>query len=108
MVTRLFSAFEPSYSITRVVFITSLIIIFIFPKTCIFRLSHSHLYFINTIQNKIKRELEAIINPDNKNFTNVLIGLIVMLLCINLVGIIPYTFTRTTHISFTFSLAIRV
>lgn len=108
MVARLFSAFEPSYGLTRVVFATGALLVTVCRANCLFIIRHSFTKIIKTVQQSIKIEIESIINPENKNFTNLLIRLITIILCINLVGIMPYTFTRTTHISFTFPLAIRV
>ena len=72
-----------------------------------------------TIPNKLQACIEAILigmnniikdnlAPEGKKYFNLIFSLFAFILTLNIIGLLPFSFTATSHISITFSLAIVV
>lgn len=108
MINRLFRSFDPigrilslNYIVLACVFLTPIFITFFFKQTRSLKL------ITENILTKIEEELRSSINNQNKKGKIILLlGLFIFVLLLNIIGLIPYVFTITAHISFTFSLAL--
>jgi len=106
MITNLFSIFDPSTnSLLTISWIS--IVLFIITITPTLWLNRSK---INTILKKIKwiliNEFETILGSKNKYFIIILISVFTFILFNNFIGLFPYIFNSTRHMSITLSVAL--
>lgn len=108
MIINLFSIFDPSTNIFNLSlnWISSFLGLLIFPIIFWFlpsRLSH----FWNKIFFTLHKEFKTLIGPNSFNGTTLIfISLFTFILFNNFLGLFPYIFTRTRHITITLSLAL--
>lgn len=107
MITNLFSIFDPS---TKLIFNISLnwisifLILIIIPK--IYWLIPNNINLIYTkLLNILFNEFKIIIKKKNNNFNLIFISLFIFILTNNFIGLFPYIFTGTSHLSINLTLA---
>ena len=107
MIANLFSIFEPSSRI----FTLSLN----WTSTLLGRLFIPYLYWVSPsrwsllwrkIINTLHREFKALLTPSHTGTTTLLIGLFSLIIFNNFLGLLPYVFTRSSHIVITLSLSL--
>lgn len=108
MIINLFSIFDPSTNIFNLSlnWMSSFLGLLLFP--IIFWFLPSRLsYFWNKIFFTLHKEFKTLIGPNSFNGTTLIfISLFTFILFNNFLGLFPYIFTRTRHITITLSLAL--
>ena len=108
MITNLFSVFDPSTSIFNLSlnWIRTFIGIIIIPFS--FWLMPSRINYIwNNILITLFKEFKTLLGPNSENGCSfIFISLFSLILFNNFLGLFPYIFTRTSHLTLTLSLAL--
>lgn len=110
MIRNLFSVFDPS---TRLInnlsinWIRTLLGLILIPSTY-WLLPSRHYILWNNIILKLHKEFKNLINKKkiNKGISFIFISLFSIIIFNNFLGLFPYIFTRTSHLSFTLTLAL--
>lgn len=108
MIMNLFSIFDPSTSIFNISlnWISSILGILFFPLIFWFLPSRISIFW-NKIFFTLHKEFKTLIGPYRFNGTTfIFISLFSFILFNNFLGLFPYIFTRTSHITITLSLAL--
>lgn len=104
MIRNLFSTFDPRTYYLSINWVRTLLFIFLIPQ--IFWLIPSRLTFLwTTITFKLHREFKTLIGKSNGR-TLIFVSLFSFILVNNFIGLFPYIFTRSRHLTFTLSLAL--
>lgn len=109
MIINLFSIFDPSTNIFNISlnWLSSIIGILFFPTLYWFLPSRFFLIFIKKIFLSLHKEFKTLIGPSRfKGSTLIFISLFYFILLNNFLGLFPYIFTRTRHITITLRLAL--
>lgn len=108
MITNLFSVFDPSTSIFNLSlnWLRTFIGLIIIP--CSFWLIPSRFHLIwNSILLTLHKEFKTLLGPSgHAGSTFIFISLFSLILFNNFLGLFPYIFTRTRHLTFTLTLAL--
>lgn len=106
MITNLFSTFDPATSINiSFNWIRTIIGIRLIPITFWITPSRYNIILKN-IHIKLHQEFQVLIGPHNTGFTLIFISLFTFILLNNLLGLLPYIFTRSSHLTYTLTLAL--
>lgn len=105
MITNLFSTFDPRTNFWSLNWTRTTIILFILPSTIWFIPSRIN-WLWNTIIKTLHKEFKTLIGPKRLGRRLIFISVFSLILLNNIIGLFPYVFTRTRHLSFTLSLAI--
>nr|DAC84433.1 TPA_asm: ATP synthase F0 subunit 6 [Rhodnius pictipes] len=106
MMTNLFSTFDPATSINMSFnWISTIIGIALIPITFWIIPSRYNLILKN-IHFKLHQEFQVLIGPHNVGFTLIFISLFTFILFNNLLGLLPYMFTSSSHLTYTLTLAL--
>nr|QRV62385.1 ATP synthase F0 subunit 6 [Deronectes doriae] len=108
MMTNLFSTFDPSTNIMNlsINWISTLLGILIIPMTFWFIPSRLMIFWINMIMILHKEFKTLLGNFNHKGSTFIFISLFSLILFNNFMGLFPYIYTSSSHMSMTFSLAL--
>lgn len=107
MITNLFSVFDPSTSLNIPLnWLSSIIGLCCMPW--IFWIStNRHYTLISLVSNKLHLEFKILLGSSiSKGHTALFLGLFVFVVWNNLLGLLPYVFTATSHFSVTLTLAL--
>jgi len=105
MITNLFSVFDPASSLFIPFNWAIIFIVFILPLYWVAP-RKSFILIKNTILN-LHYEFKNLLRPTSlKGSTIILIGLFTFILCNNFLGLFPYIFTSTRHLSITLTLSL--
>lgn len=108
MITNLFSIFDPS---TKILFDLSLnwmsiiLLLLIFPNIYWLIPNNFNIIFFKLIY-LLNNEFKVIIKKRNNNFNLIFISLFLFIIINNFIGLFPFIFTRTRHLSVNFSLTL--
>lgn len=108
MITNLFSIFDPS---TKILFDFSLnwmsiiVLLIIFPNIYWLIPNNFNILFFKLIY-LLNNEFKVIIKKKNNNFNLIFISLFLFIIINNFIGLFPFIFTRTRHLSVNFSLTL--
>nr|YP_009349900.1 ATP synthase F0 subunit 6 [Pseudorhynchus acuminatus]AQM40074.1 ATP synthase F0 subunit 6 [Pseudorhynchus acuminatus] len=107
MMTNLFSVFDPSTTIMNLPlnWMSTILGILILPVTFWFLPSRFN-YIWYTIVNTLHKEFKTLIGPSNQGSTFLFISLFTLMLFNNFLGLFPYIFTSTSHLTMTLTLAL--
>lgn len=108
MITNLFSVFDPSSSIFNLSlnWIRTFLGILIIPSIYWLIPSRYHIFW-NTILSTLHKEFKTLLGPIGHNgSTFIFISLFTIILFNNFLGLFPYIFTRTSHLTLTLTLAL--
>lgn len=107
MISNLFSIFDPSTSFGLPLNWLSIFLgIFILPYLFWFNLNRYQI-FLSTIIKQLHLEFKTLVGSSSTyGHTMVFISLLVLIAINNLIGLFPYVFTATSHLSLTLSLAL--
>nr|UNA68646.1 ATP synthase F0 subunit 6 [Leptocorisa acuta] len=106
MMTNLFSTFDPSTSMNLSMNWMSTITCFMLIPLTYWTLPNRMNSMINMITNKLNEEFKMLMGPKSKGMTLMMISLFMFILINNLMGLLPYIFTSSSHLVFTLSLAL--
>lgn len=108
MITNLFSVFDPTTNIFNLSlnWIRTFIGVSLIPYN--YWLIPSRIYIVwNTILTTLHKEFKTLLGANRKNGCSfIFISLFSIILFNNFLGLFPYIFTRTSHLTFTLSLAL--
>ena len=108
MITNLFSVFDPSSSIfnLNINWISVFIGLLLIPATYWFMPSRHHILWNNIILT-LHKEFKTLLGPSGHNgSTLIFISLFSLILFNNFIGLFPYIFTSTSHLTLTLALAL--
>nr|YP_009973814.1 ATP synthase F0 subunit 6 [Melanostoma orientale]QNH93622.1 ATP synthase F0 subunit 6 [Melanostoma orientale] len=108
MMTNLFSVFDPSSSILNLSlnWLSTFIGLLMIPSMYWFMPSRFHIIWV-MILNTLHKEFKILLgNPNQKGTTIIFISLFSMILFNNFMGLFPYIFTSTSHLTLTLTLAL--
>nr|AXS66332.1 ATP synthase F0 subunit 6 [Cucujoidea sp. 6 KM-2017] len=106
MMMNLFSSFDPSTMFNLSLNWTSSLIIFLFIPLKFWLIPSRFNMLINLMFNKLHQEFSILIGENKKGSTLIFISLFYFILINNFLGLFPYIFTSSSHMSFTLSLAL--
>nr|WRK68080.1 ATP synthase F0 subunit 6 [Thaumaglossa rufocapillata] len=101
--TNLFSSFDPSTYMLSMNWTSTLIIMILFPSMMWFIPSRMTMMW-NIMNKKLHQEFKMLTNT--KGSTMMFISLFSMIMINNFMGLFPYIFTSTSHMSFNLTLAL--
>lgn len=108
MITNLFSVFDPSSSIFNLSlnWIRTFLGLLLIPTTYWFIPSRHHIFW-NNILLTLHKEFKTLLGPSGHNgSTFIFVSLFSLILFNNFLGLFPYIFTSTRHLTLTLTLAI--
>lgn len=108
MITNLFSVFDPSSSIFNLSlnWISTFLGILLIPSVYWF-IPSRYTIFWNTILLTLHKEFKTLLGPSGHNgSTFIFVSLFSIILFNNFIGLFPYIFTRTSHLTLTLTLAL--
>nr|YP_009261614.1 ATP synthase F0 subunit 6 [Tyspanodes striata]AKJ25914.1 ATP synthase F0 subunit 6 [Tyspanodes striata] len=107
MMTNLFSIFDPSTNLLFIPFnwISTFLGLLFIPYS--FWLIPNRYYFIwNLILNKLHKEFKTLLNSNSNGSTFIFISMFVFILFNNFLGLFPYIFTSTSHLTLSLSISL--
>nr|AIY61845.1 ATP synthase F0 subunit 6 [Cephalotermes rectangularis] len=109
MMSNLFSIFDPTTEISSLPLNwTSTAIGLMLIPTSIWLIPSRNSMMVNLLMNKLHQEMKTILSKGNENKGNsfILTSLFLMILMNNFLGLFPYIFTSTSHLTLTLTLAL--
>nr|AQP27992.1 ATP synthase F0 subunit 6 [Pericapritermes sp. G TB-2017] len=107
--SNLFSIFDPTTSISSIPLNwTSTAIGLLLIPTSIWLIPSRNSMMVSLLMNKLHQEMKTILSKGNENKGNsfILASLFLMILTNNFLGLFPYIFTSTSHLTLTLTLAL--
>jgi len=108
MITNLFSIFDPSSTLTSlpINWLRTLVGLLFLPYIYWVQ-PNRHVVFVNLILSTLHKEFKTLLGPNFKRgHTLIFVSLFLFIALNNLIGLAPYVFTSTRHLSITLALAI--
>nr|YP_009995901.1 ATP synthase F0 subunit 6 [Pterodecta felderi]QNQ64852.1 ATP synthase F0 subunit 6 [Pterodecta felderi] len=107
MMTNLFSIFDPSTNLFSlpINWISTLLGIFFIPFT-FWLIPNRHLIFWYTILNKLHNEFKILMNSKFNGSTFIFISMFSFILFNNFLGLFPYIFTSTSHLTLSLTMSL--
>lgn len=108
MITNLFSIFDPSTKLIinlSLNWLSILLLLLIIPNLYWILPNNYNLIYIKLI-NSLYNEFKIILKKKNNNFNLIFISLFILIITYNFIGLFPFIFTRTSHLSINLSFAI--
>nr|AWV83748.1 ATP synthase F0 subunit 6 [Okanagana bella] len=105
MMTNLFSSFDPSTGIFSMNWISTLLSIIYFPLTYWY-FPNRYLTFLKIIMLTLRMEFNMLMGNKSFGSSLIFISLFMFILYNNILGLVPYIFTSSSHLVFTMSLAL--
>nr|YP_009350472.1 ATP synthase F0 subunit 6 [Leucopitermes leucops]AQP27133.1 ATP synthase F0 subunit 6 [Leucopitermes leucops] len=109
MMSNLFSIFDPTTEINNLPLNwTSTTIGLLLIPTSLWLIPSRNSIMVNLLMNKLHQEMKTILSKGNENKGNsfILTSLFLMILMNNFLGLFPYIFTSTSHLTLTLTLAL--
>nr|YP_010363516.1 ATP synthase F0 subunit 6 [Atkinsoniella tiani]UNZ12617.1 ATP synthase F0 subunit 6 [Atkinsoniella tiani] len=103
MMTNLFSVFDPCTGIFSLNWISIMIFMFMFPKNFWF-LKNKNMIMFNNLLMKLHLELISLMKYSGMSL--IMLSMFIMILFNNIMGLLPYIFTASSHLVFSISLAL--
>ena len=110
MITNLFSIFDPSTNFIFKISLNwiSIICLLITIPQSFWLIPNNFNLIYNKILYTLFNEFKIIIKKKNNNFNLIFISLFIFIIINNFIGLFPYIFTRTRHLSINLTLAIPI
>nr|YP_010743022.1 ATP synthase F0 subunit 6 [Anagonalia emeiensis]WEU75303.1 ATP synthase F0 subunit 6 [Anagonalia emeiensis] len=102
MMTNLFSVFDPCTGTLSLNWMSIMILLFMFPMN-FWLMKNKYSMFVNLMLNKLHIELNSLMKY--KGMSMIMLTLFLIILYNNLMGLLPYVFTTSSHLLFSISLA---
>uniref|UniRef100_UPI00300173C2 ATP synthase F0 subunit 6 n=1 Tax=Triatoma boliviana TaxID=3120505 RepID=UPI00300173C2 len=106
MMTNLFSTFDPVSSINISLNWISMLISFIMIPTSFWLIPSRYNTLFKIIYMKLHQEFKMLLGTNNLGFSIIFISLFTFILYNNMMGLLPYIFTSSSHLMFTMTLAL--
>nr|YP_010596127.1 ATP synthase F0 subunit 6 [Acanthaspis pedestris]WAJ48459.1 ATP synthase F0 subunit 6 [Acanthaspis pedestris] len=106
MMTNLFSTFDPATTINMSLNWTSTFLSFIMIPSSFWLIQSRYSSMIKLIYKKLYQEFKMLLGPNTLGFTIMFISMFMFILFNNMMGLLPYVFTSSSHLVYTMSLAI--
>nr|QWX95175.1 ATP synthase subunit 6 [Homoeocerus angulatus] len=106
MMTNLFSTFDPSTSTFLAMNWVSTISCFLLIPLSYWTMPNRLQVLMETITMKLNEEFKMLMGPNSKGMTLIMISLFMFILVNNIMGLLPYIFTSTSHLVFTLTMAL--
>nr|AIW64807.1 ATP synthase F0 subunit 6 [Qinlingacris elaeodes] len=108
MMTNLFSTFDPSTNLFNLSLNWTSTFMGLLLIPSMFWLTSSRINFIwNKLNMTLHNEFKTLLGPKSFNgMTIIFISMFIMMMFNNFMGLFPYIFTSTSHLTFTFSIAL--
>nr|UPL66080.1 ATPase subunit 6 [Idiostolus sp.] len=106
MMTNLFSTFDPANSINMSLNWLSTLIGFILLPSMFWFMPNRIMLLLKLISNKLHNEFKMLMGNNSKGMTLLMITLFLFILVNNMMGLLPYIFTSSSHLVFTLTLAL--
>lgn len=108
MITNLFSIFDPSTKLfiinLSLNWLSIILLIILIPNTYWIIYNNLNLIY-NKLLNILFNEFKIILKKKNENFNLIFISIFTIIIIFNFIGLFPYIFTRTRHLSINLSIA---
>nr|QIK50394.1 ATP synthase F0 subunit 6 [Chorosoma macilentum] len=106
MMTNLFSTFDPSTSMKLSLnWISTISCLLIIPIT-FWTLPNRINVLFNSLMMKLNEEFKTLLGYNSKGMTLMMISLFLFILINNIMGLLPYIFTSSSHLTFTLMMAL--
>nr|YP_009654762.1 ATP synthase F0 subunit 6 [Cloresmus pulchellus]QCI09317.1 ATP synthase F0 subunit 6 [Cloresmus pulchellus] len=106
MMTNLFSTFDPATSTyISMNWISSMLCIMLIPLNY-WMLPNRISTLFNLIISKLNNEFKMLMGPNSKGMTLIMISMFMFILTNNIMGLLPYIFTSSSHLVFTLTMAL--
>nr|YP_002970971.1 ATP synthase F0 subunit 6 [Nerthra indica]ACJ69460.1 ATP synthase F0 subunit 6 [Nerthra indica] len=108
MMTNLFSAFDPST--TKMISLNwmSTLIVLIMVPTSYWMIPNRLMMTMLNLQKILHKEFKTLIYNNSGGFTLLFISLFMFIMINNMMGLLPYVFTSSSHLVFTMALALPI
>nr|YP_011031336.1 ATP synthase F0 subunit 6 [Epidaus famulus]WQT73252.1 ATP synthase F0 subunit 6 [Epidaus famulus] len=106
MMSNVFSTFDPATSIKMSLNWVSSIMILMMIPTMYWIIPSRYNMTVKIVYSKLNTEFTAIMGSMNQKFSIMFISLFMFILMNNMIGLLPYVFTSSSHLVFTLSLAL--
>nr|YP_010736638.1 ATP synthase F0 subunit 6 [Bannacoris arboreus]AVJ52307.1 ATP synthase F0 subunit 6 [Bannacoris arboreus]WEM32391.1 ATP synthase F0 subunit 6 [Bannacoris arboreus] len=106
MMTNLFSTFDPATNMhTSLNWLSTASVLFFLPLSY-WILPNNLTLFINSIINKLHSEFKTLLGSKNMGTTIFTLSLFIFILFNNMLGLLPYVFTSSSHMIYTLTLSL--
>uniref|UniRef100_UPI0030FE8275 ATP synthase F0 subunit 6 n=1 Tax=Pyrausta phoenicealis TaxID=2927193 RepID=UPI0030FE8275 len=107
MMTNLFSIFDPSTNILNLPlnWISTFIGLMFIPYS-FWLIPNRYFFFWNFMLNKLHKEFKTLLGKNSNGSTFIFISMFTFVLCNNFLGLFPYIFTSTSHLTLSLSLSL--
>nr|YP_010222580.1 ATP synthase F0 subunit 6 [Macroscytus subaeneus]UCC46030.1 ATP synthase F0 subunit 6 [Macroscytus subaeneus] len=106
MMTNLFSTFDPSTSINiSMNWLSTFLGFMLLPVPYWVSTNRFH-YLINKTMNILHNEFNVLMGSKTKGMTLIMVSLFMFILMNNMMGLMPYIFTSSSHLAFTMTMAL--
>nr|YP_002735074.1 ATP synthase F0 subunit 6 [Riptortus pedestris]ABZ02116.1 ATP synthase F0 subunit 6 [Riptortus pedestris] len=106
MMTNLFSTFDPATSTFSSMNWISTITCFLLIPLTYWMLPNRLNTLFNLLISKLNEEFKTLMGPNSKGMTLMMISLFMFILINNIMGLLPYIFTSSSHMVFTMTMAL--
>nr|YP_009485608.1 ATP synthase F0 subunit 6 [Acanthaspis cincticrus]AVZ00744.1 ATP synthase F0 subunit 6 [Acanthaspis cincticrus] len=106
MMTNLFSTFDPATSISLSMNWTSTFLGFLIIPSTYWLMPSRYSSMIKLVYNKLHQEFKMLLGPNTLGFSILFISLFMFILTNNMMGLLPYVFTSSSHLVYTLTLAL--
>nr|YP_010311844.1 ATP synthase F0 subunit 6 [Leptocorisa costalis]UNA68828.1 ATP synthase F0 subunit 6 [Leptocorisa costalis] len=106
MMTNLFSTFDPSTSMSLSLNWLSTMTCFLLIPLLYWTLPNRLSSMFDMVMNKLNNEFKMLMGAKSKGMTLMMISLFMFILMNNMMGLLPYIFTSSSHLVFTLSMAL--
>nr|YP_010373802.1 ATPase subunit 6 [Harmostica fulvicornis]UPI55329.1 ATPase subunit 6 [Harmostica fulvicornis] len=106
MMTNLFSTFDPATSVNMSMNWSSSIYTIILLPITFWKIPNRSLKLMNIIITKLHQEFKTLMGNKSKGLTIMMISLFIMIMINNSMGLLPYMFTSTSHMTMNLTLAL--
>nr|YP_010311870.1 ATP synthase F0 subunit 6 [Grypocephalus pallipectus]UNA71178.1 ATP synthase F0 subunit 6 [Grypocephalus pallipectus]UPL65770.1 ATPase subunit 6 [Grypocephalus pallipectus] len=106
MMTNLFSTFDPATSISISMNWLSTISCFLLIPLTFWMMPNRINVILNMITKTLNDEFKMLMGPNSKGMTLMMISLFMFILINNIMGLLPYIFTSSSHLIFTLTMAL--
>nr|ACJ69410.1 ATP synthase F0 subunit 6 [Aphelocheirus ellipsoideus] len=106
MMTNLFSTFDPATSMSMSMNWVSTLMSMVMLPTMYWMIPTRYSMMVKTILHKLHEEFKMLMGNNSKGFTLMMISLFTFILFNNLMGLLPYIFTSSSHLTYTMTMAL--